>query len=117
MKRILTVISLAGALFFILCSYWQFNDPDALRWTFIYATAALTGLAVSLKWLSWPIPVLLTLIAMGFSLYYVWVVISQSLHFFEDEPGREMMGAILVCLYMAILTIHAWMNQKPSVLS
>ena len=117
MRRILTVISLAGAIFFVLCAYWQFNDPDALRWIFVYATAALAGLAVIFKWLSWQVPVLLALIAMGFSLYYVWVVTSQSLHFFEDEAGREMMGSILVCLYMAILGIHARMNQNSSFFS
>ena len=104
MKR---VITLTGALFFILCAYWQFNDPDAYQWILVYAVASLAGFAVLLKRLPWQIPAVLALVALGISVYYVQIVAVQNMHYFNDEVGREMMGTILVCLYMALLTVHA----------
>lgn len=104
MKRTLTI---AGILFFGMCAYWQFNDPDAFWWVLIYAVTSLAGIAVLFKRLPWQIPAILTLATLGLSFYYVQAVIAQELHYFNDEVGREMMGTILVCLYMSLLAMHA----------
>ncbi|MCY4673147.1 MAG: hypothetical protein OXD43_05165 [Bacteroidetes bacterium] len=112
MKRIFTVIVLVGALFFALCAYWQLNDPDALWWVAAYAAAALAGFAAILNRLPWQLAALFALAALGFGLYYIWLVVSQNLHYFEDETGREMMGSLMIFIYMLILTRRARLNRN-----
>ena len=112
MKKLLTVLTLGGVFFFILCAYWQFNDPDALRWVFVYGATSLMGLAVIFNRIPWQVPAVLALVTSGFSLYYIWIVIRQGLHYFEDEVGREMMGFVMVSLYMVFLVIHARVSRN-----
>ena len=112
MKRVVTVIVLVGALFFALCAYWQLNDPDALWWVAVYAFAALAGFATILNRLPWRLAALFALAALGLCMYYVWLVVSQNLHFFEDEAGREMMGALMIFVYMIILKRRARQNRN-----
>ncbi|MDE2828351.1 MAG: hypothetical protein OXL40_13795 [Bacteroidota bacterium] len=112
MNRVVTVIVLVGAVFFALCAYWQFNDPDALWWVAAYALAALAGFATILNRLPRRLAALLALAALGLCMYYIWLVVSQNLHFFEDEAGREMMGALLIFVYMIILNRRARQNRS-----
>lgn len=112
MKRVYTVIVLVGALFFALCAYWQLNDPDALWWVAAYAIAALAGFTTILNRLPWRLAALFALAALGFGLYYTWLVVSQNLHYFEDETGREMMGALMIFVYMLILMGRARQNRS-----
>ena len=103
---------LVGALFFALCAYWQLNDPDALWWVAAYAAAALAGFAATLNLLPWQLAALSALAALGVGLYYIWLVVSQNLHYFEDETGREMMGSLMIFIYMLILTRRARLNRN-----
>ena len=112
MKRVITVVVFVGALFFALCAYWQLNDPDALWWVVAYAFAALAGFATMLNWLPWRLVALFATAALGLGLYYTWLVVSQNLHYFEDEAGREMMGALMIFVYMLILTRRARQNRR-----
>ncbi len=111
-KITLTVLASAGTLFFLLCAYWQLNDPDALRWVFVYATASILGIVVIFGRLSWKIPAILALVALGFSLYHVWEVLKQDLHYFEDEAGREMLGSLMVCFYLFLLVLYIRLKQR-----
>ena len=77
-----------------------------MRWFFVYGIASLTGLAAILNRIPWQIPAGFALVTLGLSFYYVWIVTSQGLHYFEDEVGREMAGLVLICLYMIFLVFR-----------
>ncbi len=112
LKTFLTVLTSVGALFFALCAYWQLNDPDAFWWVLIYTSASLLGIAAIFARLSWKIPAILALGAMGFSLHYVWEVLRHDLHYFEDEAGREMLGSLMVCFYLFLLVLYLRLKQR-----
>ena len=105
MNVLLKGINFLGALLFVVFAYWQFNDPDAFRWVIVYGMTSILGFVSLVYRLQWYILASFSLVAFGFSLYYVWIVIGQGLHYFEDEAGREMMGSIMVAVYLGYLII------------
>jgi len=105
MNILLKGTAFIGALLFLVFAYWQFNDPDAFRWVVVYGMTSVLGFISIFYRLSWTIITVLTMVAFGFSFYYVWIVVSQGLHYFEDEAGREMMGSIMVAIYLGYLTM------------
>ena len=103
--RLFGLINLGIAAFFALFAIVQYNDPDPLLWMVIYGLTALACVLFSLKRLppeaaaGWGALVLLL------GLYLAFRVVSQRQYFF-DEEGREMMGAFLVSLWMAVLYLR-----------
>ena len=103
MKKLLfAALYLGSAAFFAICALWQLNDPDAILWACMYAVAALGGVLVHLERLPRSAAAGYGVITFLIGLYHAWVVISERQHYF-DEMGREMMGALLVSLYMGVL--------------
>ncbi|MCY4171733.1 MAG: hypothetical protein OXE59_09365 [Bacteroidetes bacterium] len=111
MRLIIKGFTLVGALLFFLCAYWQLNDPDALWWVLIYGIAAVIGFVRLFRQIPWQVLTILAIAISGFGLYCLWIVVSQGLHYFSDEVGREMMGALMVGAYLAILAIHARVSK------
>ncbi|MCY4000290.1 MAG: hypothetical protein OXF06_14150 [Bacteroidetes bacterium] len=105
MNILLKGITFLSAFLFLVFAYWQFNDPDAFRWVVVYGLTSILGFASLFYRLPWYIIAILSSVAFVFSFYYVWIVISQGLHYFEDEAGREMMGSLMVAVYLGYLTI------------
>ena len=106
---------------FILSTVVQFNDPDALRWVAIYATAAvLTALEIRRK-APFYIVVAELLIAL------VWSgAISRGVHGvpfgslvehweMKDvhiEEAREMYGLLIVAAWMSAIAVAAWSRRR-----
>ena len=105
MKILLAVFNLGAAVFFLVCAGWQLNDPDAMLWTVIYSVAALGGVLVYLERLPWTAAAGYGLVALVMGLVLAGQVIIERQHYF-DEVGREMMGSLLVALYMGILVLQ-----------
>jgi len=106
MRYIIKGFTLVGSVLFFLFAYWQFNDPDAFWWVVIYAVAAAVGLVTLFRKIPWQAMMTAAVLIISLGLYYVWIVISQQLHYFEDEVGREMMGSLMVGAYLGILAIY-----------
>lgn len=112
-KLILTALYLGPAAFFAVCAMWQFNDPDGMLWASMYAVAALGGVLTHLGRLPKGAAAGYGAIILLVGLYHAWAVISERQYYF-DEMGREMMGALLVALYMAILYLGIRSQERAA---
>lgn len=102
--RILGLVNLSAAGFFLLCAVWQHNDPDMVIWWGLYLLAATAGVLYHLKRLPAAAPVVFGAVALVTGLVYAWRVVAEQQYFF-DEEGREMMGCLLIALYMGFLVL------------
>ncbi len=112
-KLLLTTLYLGPAVFFAVCALWQLNDPDAMLWASMYAVAALGGVLVHLERLPRSAAAGYGAITLLVGIYHAWVVISERQYYF-DEMGREMMGAGLVTLYMGVLYLGIWSQERAA---
>lgn len=108
--RLFGTINLVVAAFFALFVIVQYNDPDPLLWMIVYALAALACVLYHLKRLPPEAAAGYGVLVLALGLYLAYRVISQR-QFFFDEEGREMMGALLVFIWMAVL----WRRGKKTV--
>lgn len=106
------VLSALLVAYFCFATLVQLNDPDPLRWSAIYAAAALTtglvawgnlgpvwpaGLGVVA--LVWALFLLPTAIGTSFrELFRSWQMMSPGM-----EVGRESLGLVIVAAWMAVL--------------
>ncbi len=96
------LINIAAIVTFIAWAYWQHNDPDAILWTVLYLLAAVScALFLAGRLPVWAVTVLGSC-ALLLGLVRAYAVIAEQQYFF-DEEGREMMGSLLVALYMGVL--------------
>ena len=113
MKIFLTVLNVGAATFFLICTVWQLNDPDAMLWAGMYSLAALGGVLVYLDRLPWTAAASYGGIALLLGLVLAGQVIIERQYYF-DEVGREMMGSALVALYMGLLTLQIRAKERRS---
>ena len=102
--KLLALANLAAAGFFLLCAVWQHNDPDMMIWVGLYLLAALAGVLYHFRRLPAAAPAAFGAVALVTGLVFAWRVVAEHQYFF-DEEGREMMGSILIALYMGFLLL------------
>jgi hypothetical protein len=89
-------------LLFLFAAAVQYNDPDPLIWMPIYllaATASLLPLAgVSIRWLA----LALVAVCLPWAGALAFRVIGKQ-PVLESEEGREMLGLLLVAIWMGLL--------------
>ena len=119
------VFRVFGALMaglFIFAAVLQYNDPDPLRWSAIYLSAAVASILYVVGRLRWYIPMLIGFIALTWASTLasgVWGQISFS-QLFEAwemanpavEEGREMCGLLIAGCWMAFLVV-ATLKGRP----
>ena len=96
------------AVLFFLWAYYQINDPDALYWVSIYAFASSAGILGFFNRLHAGYPLVIGLVSSIWAAYLsTQVVYGQPL--ITIEAWREMMGLVVVVLFMGIL---AWIHRE-----
>ena len=100
--RTFGLLNLIVAGLFAIFALVQYNDPDPLLWMIIYAVAALACVLFHLKRLPPEAAAGFGVLVLLLGLYLAYRVISQG-QFIFDEEGREMMGSVVVALWMGIL--------------
>ncbi len=104
--RLFSMVNLVVAAFFALFVIVQYNDPDPLFWMIVYGVAALACVLHHLKRLPPEAAAGYGVLVLLLGLYLAYRIISQHQYFF-DEEGREMMGSLLVTIWMAVLYVRA----------
>ena len=104
--RFFDVVNLVVAAFFALFALVQYNDPDPMLWMIVYALAALACVLHHLKRLPPEAAAGYGGLVLLLGFYLAYRVITQR-QFFFDEEGREMMGSLLVFIWMAVLYVRA----------
>lgn len=111
------------AIIFILFSYWQFNDPDAMIWMVVYGLVAIFHLAafrgVFLKWsiITAGVACLIWMLTMlpGFLDWIANGMPSITTEMKTDEPHieivREFLGLLICVVALAHLSVRAWNKQ------
>ncbi|MEN1784286.1 MAG: transmembrane 220 family protein [Bacteroidota bacterium] len=110
------IFGVFSALLFFASAVVQFNDPDALRWVFIYGVGGVFSLLFvfgKLK-LSWAI--LLFCFYLGLSLYswpdtFEGVTIGEG-DIVNIERGREALGMLLAAALMLGFVIFLFRTAK-----
>ena len=112
------------ALLFFLAAVLQYNDPDPLRWVLLYGSAGVACALASFRWLPWPLPAAVALVALVWALTLAPHVFGhvQMPELFETwkmkdsrvEVGRETYGLLLVFAWTTVLTIVARRKRRRS---
>ena len=95
MTPLLRIASIVMLVLFISWAGFQYNDPDALLWVLVYASAAVLTLFYLLGRNSRAASLAYVTLCVLYAVYLiVRIVIARE--FIFDEQGREMMG-LLIC--------------------
>ncbi|MDE2732340.1 MAG: hypothetical protein OXI38_13200 [Bacteroidota bacterium] len=113
MRIVLANVNLGAAAFFLVCAGWQLNDPDAMAWAVLYSMAALGGVLVQLKRLPWTAAAWFGAGSLVLGLVLAGQVIIERQYYF-DEVGREMMGSVLVALFMGVLVLQIRAQERTN---
>ena len=113
MRIVLAFVNLGAAAFFLICAGWQLNDPDAMAWAALYSMAALGGVLVQLNRLPWMAAAWFGGASLVLGLVLAGQVIIENQYYF-DEVGREMMGSVLVALYMGVLVLQIRARERAN---
>ncbi len=98
-------------ILFLSWAYYQINDPDALYWVSIYAFAASAGILGFFNRLHAGYPLVIGLVSSIWAAYLsTQVVYGPPL--ITIEAWREMMGLLVIVLFMGIL---AWIHAEKRV--
>jgi hypothetical protein len=107
--------NLVMALLYLICLAVQYNDPDPWRWAGLYGLAALSCWLAARGRLPRIMPLVLSLGSMGWAgmlaarvggALPAWELLTAfEMANLEVEEIREMVGLILVGLWMAALTL------------
>lgn len=107
--------NLVMALLYLFCLAIQYNDPDPWRWAGLYGLAALCCWLAARGRLPRIIPLVLALGSLGWAgmlaprvggALPAWELLTAfEMASLEVEEIREMVGLILVGLWMAVLTL------------
>jgi hypothetical protein len=109
------------AIAFFYFMYLQFNDEDPVRWELIYGVAGVVCLAFLSRRLPRIVPILVGILAFVWALTKIPAVMSGDLPMNQVfgtmqminnavKECREMLGLLIVTLWMAILTV---LTRKP----
>ena len=89
-------------LLFILAAAVQYNDPDPIGWMAIYAAAAVACALALRARLPRLYAALVALVAYAWAATLALRVVGKQ-HLWYAEEGREMMGLLLVAIWMTVL--------------
>jgi hypothetical protein len=116
----LVALNVLMALLFGLSAALQWNDPDPVPWMLIYGVAAVTCvLFIARRFLPWLVPALVGAAAFGWAVVLVPKGLDGMLHHPKEvfstlhmmspnvEEAREMLGLVVVGLWMLVLVIVA----------
>ncbi len=118
MNPIVRVLSLIFALLFVIAAYFQWNDPDAVTWYFIYGIAALASILFYLRRLGfWPALVLFLLYLIG--AVGMWPETFEGITIGSGEienieRGREALGLLITAFIMLIYAVQVRLAKKRS---
>lgn len=98
----------------------QFNDPDALKWIFIYLAAAVASVLFLLKKLK---PIVYFLLTIFFLVLFVvyWpetyegVQLDHGMKTVNIEEGRESLGSLIAALVMFVYGLRARFVNRSKV--
>lgn len=100
---------------FLFCVVVQYNDPDPVRWMAIYGAAAVACLLAVLRRTSAVLPAGVGLVALVWAGIWAPGALGQLAppELFESwgmqtlavEEGREMLGLLLVAIWMGVLAV------------
>lgn len=102
-------------LLFIVWAYYQMNDQDSLIWVLVY----LVGAAASVLYIFDRLPALLPLVFGGICM--IWAAFLSTQFTYEPpliliEEWREMMGLLIIAVWMGVLAWHTRKRtQRPTV--
>ena len=86
-------------LYFSLAAYWQFNDPDPVRWVLLYIFSTMLCVMYLFNMrIYWSIPLFVFLFC--FALFYTRYVVDYNI---ENEEAREFAGMVICCTWFLIL--------------
>ena len=112
MERLFRVANGGMGLLFVYSMVVQHNDPDAANWIAAYGVAAVLCLSAVLGRPRWKLAALLCVVTAGAALFVAPGVPSgQGL--VASEPGRELLGMVLVSAWMGLLTWWWRSGEEP----
>ncbi len=110
LARLFRVVNAAMAVLFGYSMAVQHNDPDAANWMAAYGVAMVLCVSAVLDRPRWRLSALLSVLAaVGAASVAPGVPVGLGLQ--DSEQGRELMGMLLVCGWMGVLTW--WWRQEP----
>jgi len=99
------------ALLFLYASVIQYNDPDPIPWTLVYAAAAVVAGLAAFRPIFSPLPIVLGIFVLGWAgIILPGVIEASALTGTEEE--RELGGLLLIFSWMLVI-----MLRKQPVLS
>ncbi len=97
-------------LLFLVWAYYQLNDSDALLWVMVYLVAVASCVLYIVDRLPAIVPVvyggLCVLWAAYLSVQFTWAPPLVLI-----EQWREMMGLLIIAVWMGVLAWHAWKRK------
>ena len=110
---------------FLLSVALQFNDPDPIQWMAIYGAAAAACIVSLRGKLRWQFPVLVGAVALVWAIAlgpsalgrttFGEMTASMQMVNLEVEEAREMLGLLIVFVWMAVLTIASRRSASKNV--
>jgi len=104
MKLLFKVLGYLFAILFAVGAVLQYNDPDSIRWIFIYGIAAIVSLAFAIHKIGYMIPLVLGVLAF---IYFIYLYPSEFQGFdLNDgdietvELGREAFGLLIISIVL-----------------
>lgn len=85
----------------------QWNDPDALRWMFLYGGAALLCAEAAFRWPPAWVPGTIGAVALVWAATLLPHVVSDMALTFDEEE-RELGGLVIVAAVMAAVALGSW---------
>ena len=121
-SRALIITNYFMLLIFLLCMVVQYNDPDSLIWMTMYGLAAITCVLSIWDKIHFSISIFIGFIGIVWALTLLPDVISSysttdnlftwKMNGFGVEKVREIGGLFIIILWMSILTLSNYLNQK-----
>lgn len=116
------IASLLMGMFFLFCAALQYNDPDPIRWMFVYLAASAQSFEVVSRLPRWWRPALLSAATFAWALLILatlepWVVWRMFDRFrmdsLEIEEARETLGLLIISVWM--LGVTRWARSHGPV--
>ena len=121
-SRALIITNYFMLLIFLLCMVVQYNDPDSLIWMTMYGLAAITCVLSIWDKIHFSISIFIGFVGIVWALTLLPDVISSysttdnlftwKMNGFGVEKVREIGGLFIIILWMSILTLSNYLNQK-----
>ena len=112
-QNIVKGLSAGMAVLFAVWAYYQWNDPDSIPWVAIYAAASI----VSLVFVTGKLPLAAPSIIGSVSVLWAAYLATQITYgppLIAIEEWREMMGLVVVVVWMGVLLLALYRIKKPT---